>query len=321
MAGKSGYARLPLVAVFLGIACAAPAAADEWPGLRGPNYDGSARRGSRFGAGPGAPVVRWRARLGSGYSGIAVSGGRAVTMFSDGGDDVLAAFDEASGKELWRIRIAERHKGINGSFDGPISTPTIAGGHVFALGPEGHLLAADLATGRPLWRVDLPVREGARKPELGFASSPVVAGGVLVVQMGAAKGRSIAGFDPSTGQRRWTLGDDAVQYQSPVVVRVGDRDIVVAVGDARLVGVDPATGGVLVDHSHGGEPVWISVASAVPMPAGNGRLFVKTHVDKSTMYRLVEAADGRISLKRCGRLPSCARPMPCPSTTTVISTG
>ncbi len=303
MAERSGHARLPLVAVFLGIACAAPATADEWPGLRGPNYDGSARRGSRFGAGPGAPVVRWRARLGSGYSGVAVSGGRAVTMFSDGGDDVLAAFDEASGKELWRIRIAERYKGINGSFDGPISTPTIAGGRVFALGPAGHLLAADLAKGGLLWRVDLPVREGARKPELGFASSPLVAGGVLVVQIGAAQGRAIAGFDPSTGDRRWTMGDDAVQYQSPVVVRVGERDIVVAVGDARLIGIDPATGRALFDHPHGGEPVWISVASAVPMPAGNGRLFVKTHVDKSTMYRLVEAADGRISLETLWTAP------------------
>ena len=303
MVEGSRHAGLPLVAVFLGIVCAAPAAAGEWPSLRGPNHDGSAHHGSRFAAGPGAPVVRWRARLGSGYSGVAVSGGRAVTMFSDGGDDVLAAFDEASGKELWRIRIAERYKGINGSFDGPISTPTVAGGRVFALGPAGHLLAADLAKGGLLWRVDLTVREGARKPELGFASSPMVAGGVLVVQIGAALGRAIAGFDPSTGQRRWTVGDDAVQYQSPVVVRAGDRDIVVAVGDARVIGIDPATGRVLFDHPHGGEPVWISVASAVPMPAGNGRLFVKTHVDKSTMYRVVEAADGTMSLQTLWTAP------------------
>ena len=296
------FGQLPLVAVLIGIACAAPAAADEWPGLRGPNHDGSARRGSRFAAAPGTPVVRWRARLGSGYSGVAVSGGRAVTMFSDGGDDVLAAFDEASGKELWRIRIAERYKGINGSFDGPISTPTIAGGRVFALGPAGQLLAADLATGRELWRVDLPAREGATKPELGFTSSPLVAGGAVVVQVGGP-GRAIVGFDPSTGERRWMVGDDVVQYQSPAVVRVGQRDIVVAVGDARLIGIDPASGEVLFDQPHGGEPVWIAANSAVPMPAGNGRLLVKTHVDNSTMYRLVEDADGRISAKTLWTAP------------------
>ena len=84
---------------------------------------------------------------------------------------------------------------------------------------------------------------------------------------------------------------------------MGTRDIVVAVGDARLIGIDPATGRVLFDQPHGGEPVWISVASAVPMPAGNGRLFVKTHVDNSTMYRLVEAADGRISVETLWTAP------------------
>ena len=81
-------------------------------------------------------------------------------MFSDGGDDVLAAFDEASGKERWRI--AQGHQRLVRRAD--LNTH-IAGGRVFALGPAGHLLAADLA-GRLLWRVDLPVREGARKPEL-----------------------------------------------------------------------------------------------------------------------------------------------------------
>jgi enterochelin esterase-like enzyme/outer membrane protein assembly factor BamB len=302
MANRSGHARLRLVSVFLGIACAAPAAADDWPGLRGPNHDGSARRGSRFGAGPGTPVVSWRTRLGPGYSGVAVSGGRAVTMFSDRGDDMLAAFDEASGKELWRIRIAERYKGINGSFDGPLSTPTIAGGRVFALGPAGHFLAADLVTGRELWRVELPAREGATKPELGFASSPLVVGAVVVVQVGGP-GRAVVGFDPSTGERRWTVGDDVVQYQSPVVVRVGQRNIVVAVGDARLIGIDPVSGEVLFDQPHGGEPVWIAANSAVPMPAGDGRLFVKTHVENSTMYRLVEGTDGRISPKTLWTAP------------------
>ena len=87
------------------------------------------------------------------------------------------------------------------------------------------------------------------------------------------------------------------------MVRVGQRDIVVAVGDARLIGIDPASGEVLFDQPHGGDPVWIASNSAVPMPAGNGRLFVKTHVDNSTMYRLVVDADGRISAKTLWTAP------------------
>jgi enterochelin esterase-like enzyme/outer membrane protein assembly factor BamB len=300
---KSPSAPRPTWAVgILALVCATTAAGGDWPSLRGPSHDGSAAPDSRFGAGPGSPVVRWRARLGSGYSGIAVSGGHVVTLFADGGHDVLAAFDAASGKERWRIRIAPTYKGINGSFDGPISTPAVAGGRVFALGAAGELLAADLATGRELWRLELTVSEGAVKPELGFATSPLVAGGALVVQVGGP-GRAIVGFDPSTGARRWAVGDDVVQYQSPVLVRVGRRDIVVAAGDARLIGIDPTSGQVLFDHPHGGEAVWIASNSAVPVPAGDGRLFVKTRVDNATMYRLEEDAAGRIVPKTLWTAP------------------
>ena len=164
----------------------------------------------------GHPVVRWRVRLGSGYSGVAVSGGRAVTMFSDGGDDVLAAFDEASGEELWRVRIAERYKGINGSFDGPISTPTIADGRVFALAAAGQLSSPrtwrrGVSSGGSTCRRG----KGTTRPELGFASSPVLAGGVVVVQVGGP-GRAIVGFDPVDG--RATLDGGAMD-----VVRISRR--------------------------------------------------------------------------------------------------
>jgi enterochelin esterase-like enzyme len=295
--------RIPCAAALTTLATAAVAFAGDWPGLRGPNHDGSAARGSRFGVGEGVMAVRWRARLGSGYSGIAVSGGKAVTMASDGARDVLVAFHVATGKEAWRVPVADTHHGLDGSFDGPISTPAIAGTRVFALGPRGHLVAADLATGRVSWRVDLAERDGARKPHYGFGSSPLVAGGVLVAQVGGDKGRAIAGFDPATGERRWTAGEDGVSYQSPVRTTLGRREIVVAVGEARLYGIDPATGRVVFEHAHGGAPGDISVGSAVPVPAGDGRVFVKTHHDRSTMFRLVEAPDGSVSAQALWTAP------------------
>src|SRR5687768_16547484 len=156
--------------VMLG-ALLSPAHAQDWPGLRGPRFDGSAAPGSGFGAGDGAMVVRWRVKLGSGYSGVAVSGGHAVTLFSDGTKDVLAAFDVASGKERWRVVLGDTHKGLDGSFDRPMSTPVVADGLVFALVPHGSLLAADLAKGSVLWQANLPERIGAQKPHYGFASS------------------------------------------------------------------------------------------------------------------------------------------------------
>ena len=136
-----------------------PLASDqEWPGLRGPHHDGGAS--GRLEATEGAGfAVAWRAALGSGYSSVAVAGGRAVTLFSDGVNDVAVAFDSRSGRELWRSVIAPTLRGKDGSFDGPIATPVLAGDRVFGLGPRGHLFALDAATGRALWKVDLVERE------------------------------------------------------------------------------------------------------------------------------------------------------------------
>ena len=132
---------LVVLAASCALAGVAMAESSDWPGLRGPRYDGAApgaleaSEGARF-------DVAWRARLGAGYSSVAVAEGRAVTLFSDGTQDVAAAFDARTGRELWRYAIAPTLPGRDGSFDGPISTPALGRGRVFGLGPRGHLFAS-----------------------------------------------------------------------------------------------------------------------------------------------------------------------------------
>lgn len=280
-----------VLAAWCVLSGAAAAHASDWPGLRGPGHDGVAPSALDSSEGAGF-VVAWRAALGAGYSAVAVAEGRAITLFSDGASDLAVAFDARTGKELWRHPIAPTLPGRDGSFDGPISTPVLGGGRVFGLGPRGHLFGLDAASGRELWTVDLVTREGAKQPFYGFGASPILAGGVLVVPLGAPGGGAIAGFDPATGERRWRLGDDGVAYQSPVLVTVGGRDQVVAVGDTRVFGIDPGAGRLLWEHAHGGEVHPIASESMVPVPAGDGRLFLKLRQDGTTMLRIVPRPDG-----------------------------
>ena len=186
---------------------------------------------------------------------------------------------------------------------GPSPRPRSRCGRVYALDPAGRFLAADLATGRRLWEVDLPAREGATRPEMGFTSSPVVAAGVVILQTGA-KGGSIAGFDPATGERRWSGGRRRVQYQTPVVVRVGAREVLVAAGDAKLDRHRPRHRPSCCSST----PTAASrCGSGAPAPSpcrpGTGRVFVKTHVDDSTMYRLAEGPDGGIAIETLWKAP------------------
>lgn len=278
------------LAILLQNAClAAIADAGDWPGFRGAHADGVAAGSGVWS--PGQPLslkIAWKRTLGSGYSGVSVVGDTAVTMFSDGVDDVAVALDARSGKELWRYKIDKTYKGHDGSHDGPIATPLIAAGRVFGLDPRGKLFALDKKSGAELWSTDLVTDHGAKGPHYGFASSPLLLDGVLIVQLGAKDG-FVCGFNPADGKRLWAAGNDKLSYQSPIPFTHNDRRYVVAAGDKNLLAVNPADGNVLWQYAHGGAGEH-GAACLVPVQAGEGRLFLTHKEDRATLLTL--APDG-----------------------------
>ena len=257
----------------------------DWASFRGPHGDGIAHAPALV-SGHENPAlrVRWHEEIGSGYSGVSVVGDRLVTLYADGEQDVVAAFATADGRELWRRPLGPTYRGHDGSHDGPISTPLVADGKVFALGPWGDFVAVDLAEGRELWRHQLAEDQGIAKPYYGFGTSPLLAGGVLVVELGG-EGTAVAGFDPASGERLWATGDDGVSYQTPVPWRFEDKEQIVAVGNENLFGIDPANGELLWQFPHGGDG-GRGMASLTPVPAGEGRLFLTHQNDGSAMVEL-----------------------------------
>src|SRR5512141_218232 len=109
---RSAFFGIMLVSSLAASRAAAVPATVEWSGLRGPGFDGAARDAQLFpAASKSGLAVGWKTDLGSGYSGLAVASGRVITMFATPEADVAAAFDAASGKELWRYRIGDAYKG------------------------------------------------------------------------------------------------------------------------------------------------------------------------------------------------------------------
>jgi enterochelin esterase-like enzyme/outer membrane protein assembly factor BamB len=263
-----------------------------WPGLRGPSFDGSVRDAVLFDAGAAGLAVGWKHSLGSGYSGVAVGGGRVVTMATSGEDDVLAAFDIASGEEQWRYRISEAYRGHDGSHDGPISTPLMTGGRVYGLGAWGHLFAVDAVTGKEIWSTHLVDDHGSEKPYYGFTTSPLLTDGVLVVEIGAGEGKAIAGFDPDDGKVLWTVGDDHIEYHSPIVATIGGERQVIAAGAKTLIGLEAATGKTLWSYEHQGDERAMGGMAIIPLPAGENRLLILNKVDSSTMLDISRNDDG-----------------------------
>jgi len=267
--------------VFAGQAQRADA---TWPGFRGPRADGTALVSGLADNDALSLEIAWRKPIGSGYSGVSVSADLAVTMFVDGGDDVMAAFHPDTGEELWRFPVGPTYVGHDGSFDGPMSTPLLVGNLVIGLSGYGRLFAADRLGGEPVWSSDLVEDHGAVPPEYGFATSPLLQDGVLVVQIGAEDG-AIAGFDPRTGALLWKAGADAIAYQSPVSMSVSGREQVVAAGMTELFGIDAASGDVLWAQEHGGTG-YLGAQSLVPIFAGGDRVFLAFKDESSTVLNV-----------------------------------
>jgi outer membrane protein assembly factor BamB len=238
--------------------------------------------------------VAWRRPLGSGYSGVAVAKDLAVTLFSDGSHDVVAAFDASDGQERWRYKLDDTYRGHDGSQDGPLSTPAIADGRIFALAPRGKLVALDASNGKPLWSSDLVGEHGAVKPHYGFTTSPLVAGGVLIVQAGA-KEAMVIGLDPHSGKRMWAAGDDTVNYQSPILRREENADQVLAAGDEKLLCLEPHSGKVLWEYAHEGKGER-GAPCMIPLVLDPTRVFLK-HLDDGSRTIAISRRDGGAAIQ------------------------
>lgn len=262
----------------------------DWPGFRGPNVDGVSTESNVFPKdGAISLEIAWKRTIGSGYSGVAIADGFVVTFFSDGTSDVVVAFDELSGDERWRFEIDKTYAGHDGSHSGPIATPLIAGGRVFGLAPRGRLFGLDLNSGSLIWSTNLADDHAATKPHYGFATSPFMQDSVLIVQTGSKVG-AVAGFDPSSGKRLWAIGEDGIQYQSPIPLTLFGRPQVVATGNTKLFGIDTSKGTVLWDYEHGGSGPR-GAMSLVPVPVGVDTLLMAFKDDASTVVRLKRESD------------------------------
>lgn len=214
---------------------------DAWPGYRAVTPSGALP--DSFGL-----VEVWKRELGAGYSSLAVSDGLVVTLHTAGDDDVLAAFDATSGEPTWQLRLDSKYAGHDGSDDGPLASPTIVDGHVYALGAKGQLVAATLQDGEEVWRVQLDASNSS-VPFYGYTASPLAVGD-LIIMLAGGEGRAVTAYDRKNGELRWSVGDDSVTYQSPILAELGGRQQIVAVTDQWAYGLEPTSGKQLWSFQH-----------------------------------------------------------------------
>ncbi|MDJ0841258.1 MAG: PQQ-binding-like beta-propeller repeat protein [Acidobacteriota bacterium] len=271
--------RLYLVALF---ALTLSGSAADWPGWRGPDRNGQAVSRGVFKQDYRLEIA-WFRPLGSGYSSVSVAEGIAVTMAAVKGHDVLIALDTASGETLWSLRLEPVFKGRDGSDDGPLSTPVIHRGRVFALSPEGRLVAVALKTGRLLWEHHLVKEYGGVMPDYGYASSPLVHDDLLILQSGGLKGDAVMAFDSRTGACKWVWPGGTVHYQSPTLAVIDGKPQFIFLGWELSAGLNPLTGEELWRLRHMGKHT-----QGTPTDLGGNRVLLP-FADKEIMLLGIES--------------------------------
>ena len=218
-----------------------------------------------------------------------VDGERLVTAARDGAEDFVLAFAAADGTERWRFSLGPTYAGHDGSHDGPIATPAVAGGQVFAVSAFGRLVALDAASGKLLWSRDLPADQQAPAPSYGYGGSPRVVGDKVVLWIGADKGH-VAAFDRATGALRWQQLEEAVGAQTPVLATLAGREQIVVIGGTSVAGLAPGDGTVLWRLEHKGGTA-MGAFSSSPLLLGDDRILFKHGADSSLVVRVTREGD------------------------------
>jgi outer membrane protein assembly factor BamB len=238
-------AERPAVAPAAALAEAKPVAVGpgDWAEFRGPNRDARVTGltvGTDWAAAP--PKLVWKHRVGPGWGTFSVASDRLFTQEQRGENECVACYDAATGGQVWEWgKPARFYEGIAGA--GPRATPTVRDGRLYVQGATGLLSCLDAATGKEVWVTDIKADTGGVLPQWGYASSPLVTkGGLVIVFAGGPGGKGTAAFRADTGKLAWAAGDATHSYSSAQLATLGGVEQVLMVSDYGLEAFAPADG-------------------------------------------------------------------------------
>jgi outer membrane protein assembly factor BamB len=228
----------------------AGAVTHDWPSFLGPSHNATSTE-TRLSRTLPPPLV-WEFPRGTGYASPAVVEGRLVFIHRVGNEEIVDCLHPVTGARQWKFTYRTSFEDRYGYNNGPRSSPVIADGRVYTMGAEGRLHCLELGSGRMVWMRDLRADYRVTQDFFGTASTPLIEGRLLIVNVGAAGGACVVAFDAATGREVWRTGADwGPSYASPVPATIhGKRRILVYAGGEStpptggLLSIDPATGRV-----------------------------------------------------------------------------
>jgi outer membrane protein assembly factor BamB len=263
--------------------------APAWAEFRGAERDGRYRGEAILTewSSEGLPQL-WKQPIGMGYASFVVADGRAFTIEQRRNQEVVAAYDVATGRELWTVSWEGEFRESMGG-NGPRATPTYHDGRVYALGAFGELRCLDAASGKIIWGLNILRDNGARNLPWGMSAAPLIVDDTVVVLPGGPEGRSVVAYNRLTGERVWSALDEPQAYTSPMLVTIGGVRQILIVSAFRVFGLSTDGQRVLWEYD------WATsqgINSAQPLLLGDDRIFVSASYGQGAAVFQVVPDDG-----------------------------
>jgi outer membrane protein assembly factor BamB len=266
-----------------------------WTDFRGPHRDGRYDEMPILTAWPaGGLKPLWKQPVGGGYASLVVAEGRAFTIEQRRRQEVVAAYDVATGREIWA-------HGWDASFqesmggDGPRACPTWHDGKVYALGAEGEFRCLDAATGKRIWSRNILKDNGVENLQWGMSAAPLVVDGKVIVLPGGPAGKSVVAYDAQSGEPVWKTLDDKAAYTSPILVTLAGKRQLVVVTQRRMVGLTVENGSLLWEYP------WTTqydVNVAQPLVTGENRVFISAAYDHGSALVELTPAGNKMDVRQ-----------------------
>lgn len=292
------------IAIILPMLMAAAIQAEDWPQWRGANRDGVWTETGLLEIFPADGLrVRWRVPVSAGWSSPVVAKGRVYVMDSQlerpKARERVICFEETSGKLLWKFTYDVGYPEwafIEDQGYGPVATPIVQDGQIFALGANGHVTCLDANNGSPLWEKSLDQQH--QISVLECRASPLIEGDLLILFIARKSGPRLIALDKTTGKEVWSALEERATNCSPLVITAGGKRQLIVWTTDSVTSLDPITG-----KTYWRERLVTIVDNAVSTPIclGDllliGGLMLKLDADKpgaSVLWPETKAASRRI---------------------------
>lgn len=213
--------------------------------------------------------VQWKVDLvGRGVSSPIVVDGRVIVTTNTGVKQkriLVLAYDEANGKLLWRREFwATGRTASHPTSANAAPTPASDGERIYAFYSSNDLVCLDL-DGNLIWYRGLAFDYPKAGNDVGMASSPLVVGDTVVVQVESQGDSFAAGLNKRTGETRWRRDrPNQANWASPIALpgEDGKASAVLLQGGDGVVAVAPESGAEMWSYN---QPC-STVASAATAP-------------------------------------------------------